>query len=307
MQARNSPRALRDRLKAVPCILLISVLVSAQTPTAANWSQFRGDARLTGIAAAALPDRLTLRWTYEAGESIESSAAIVDGAVYVGSAKGELLAIDLESGKLRWKYSTGEGGFIGESSPAVGADAVYVGDLAGVVHAVGIRDGRRLWTFRTDGEVRSSPVIVNDLLLIGSYDTNLYALERQTGRLRWKLRTRGPVHATPSIQNGVIYIGGCDEQFRAVRVANGKTLFELPLGAYTGGSTAVHENRGYVGTFNAEVLAIDLQARKVAWSFRDPEREFPYYSSPAIAGNRVIVGGRDKVIHAIDAATGKSV
>jgi len=126
MQARNSPRALRDGLKAVPCILLISVLVSAQTPTAANWSQFRGDARLTGIAAAALPDRLTLRWTYEAGESIESSAAIVDGAVYVGSAKGELLAIDLESGKLRWKYSTGEGGFIGESSPAVGADAVYV-------------------------------------------------------------------------------------------------------------------------------------------------------------------------------------
>src|SRR5207253_2660062 len=131
MQARNSPRALRDGLKAVPCILLISVLVSAQTPTAANWSQFRGDARLTGIA---------------------------DGAVYVGSAKGELLAIELESGKLRWKYSTGEGGFIGESSPAVGADAVYVGDLAGVVHAVGIRDGRRLWTFRTDGEVRSSPV-----------------------------------------------------------------------------------------------------------------------------------------------------
>src|SRR5438105_15377282 len=159
MQARNSPRALRDGLKAVPCILLISGLVSAQPPTAANWSQFRGDARLTGIAAAALPDRLTLRWTYEAGESIESSAAIVDGVVYVGSAKGELLAIDLETGKLRWKYATGPDGFIESSSPAVGRDAVFVGDLAGVLHAVSTRDGSRLWTFKTESEVKSSPVV----------------------------------------------------------------------------------------------------------------------------------------------------
>src|SRR5688572_30368948 len=60
------------------------VLVSGQG--AANWPQFRGNARLTGVAAAAPPDTLRLKWTYEAGESIESSAAIVDGAVYVGSA-----------------------------------------------------------------------------------------------------------------------------------------------------------------------------------------------------------------------------
>src|SRR2546423_1739550 len=204
MQARNSRRVLRDGLKAVLCILLLSVLVSAQRPTAANWNQFRGDARLTGVAAAALPDRLTLRWTYEAGESIESSAAIVDGAVYVGSAKGELLAIDLESGKLRWKYSTGEDGFIESSSPTIARDAVFVGDLAGTLHAVNARDGSRLWTFKTAGEVKSSPVVAGDLVLIGSYDMHLYALDSHTGKLRWKLRTDGPVHATPAVQNGMI-------------------------------------------------------------------------------------------------------
>jgi outer membrane protein assembly factor BamB len=61
-----------------------------------------------------------------------------------------------------------------------------------------------------------------------------------------------------------------------------------------------------VGTFESEVLGIDLRARKIAWTYRDPEREFPYYSSAALAGGRVIVGGRDKAVHAIDAATGKS-
>src|SRR5262245_49009717 len=143
-----------------PCVgpwlaLAIVVPLAAQTP-AGNWNQFRGNARLTGVAPTPPPDTLKLRWTYDAGDSIESSAAIVDGAVYVGSAKGELLAIDLESGKLRWKYATGEAGYIGESSPAVTADAVFIGDLSGTFHAVGIRDGRKLWTFKADDEIRSS-------------------------------------------------------------------------------------------------------------------------------------------------------
>src|SRR4051812_21864624 len=272
------------------CFLLMFAVGRAQAP-AANWPQFRGNARLTGVAATVPPDTLKLQWTYEAGESIESSAAIVDGAVYVGSAKGELLALDLQSGTLRWKYSTGEAGFIGESSPAVSADAVFIGDLSGTVHAVGIRDGRKLWTFKAGDEIRSSPVVVGDVVLIGSYDAHLYALESKTGKVRWKLQTDGPVHATPSIDNGVIYIGGCDEQFRAVRVSDGKTLFSLPLGSNMGSSAAVDGDRAYVGTFGADVFAIDLKAHKVAWRFRDPDREFPYYSSAAIADGRVYVGG----------------
>ena len=61
------------------------------------------------------------------------------------------------------------------------------------------------------------------------------------------------------MQNGLIYLAGCDERFRAVRVADGKTLFEMPLGAYVGASTVVAGDRAYVGTCNAEVLAIDLR------------------------------------------------
>jgi len=250
------------------------IALSAQTP-ASNWPQFRGNARLTGVAPTAPPDTLKLKWTYEAGESIESSPAVADGTVYVGSSKGELLAIDFDTGTLRWKYPTGDAGFIGESSPAVTPDAVFIGDLAGVLHAVNVRDGKKLWTFKADDEIRSSPVVVDDLVLVGSYDTHLYALEQKTGRVRWKLQTDGPVHATPAVHNGVIYIGGCDEQFRAVRASDGKTLFALPIGSNMGASSAVEGDRAYVGTYGADVFAIDLRAHKVAWSYRDPDREFP--------------------------------
>jgi outer membrane protein assembly factor BamB len=53
-------------------------------------------------------------------------------------------------------------------------------------------------------------------------------------------------------------------------------------------------------------MAIDLKARKIAWRYSNPGREFPFYSSAALVDGRVIVGGRDKVVHAIDAATGKA-
>ena len=109
------------------------------------------------------PATLKLLWTYDAGDLIDSSAAIVDGVVYVGGGDGDLLALDLATGKLRWKYATGN--LIGESSPAVGPDAVYIGDLGGLVHAVSLRDGKPLWTFKTGSEIKSSPVVVGDVVL----------------------------------------------------------------------------------------------------------------------------------------------
>ena len=39
-----------------------------------------------------------------AGQPIESTAAVVDDVAYVGTAGGELIAIDMASGKAKWKY-----------------------------------------------------------------------------------------------------------------------------------------------------------------------------------------------------------
>src|SRR5439155_25561861 len=44
---------------------------------------------------------------------------------------------------------------------------------------------------------------------------------------------------------------------------------------------------------------------KIVWRYKDPVRQFPYYSSAALVDGRLIVGGRDKAVHGIDARTGK--
>lgn len=290
------------------CVALLAVAappIAAQTAT--EWPQFRGNPTLTGVTPATVPPTLKVRWTFEAGDAVESSAAIAGGAAYVGSQKGELVALDLATGKPRWRYKTVEG--IGESSPAVSAalGLVFVGDLSGTFHAVRIANGQAAWTFKTKAEIKSSPVLAGDKVIIGSYDGNLYGLDAKSGTQAWLVHTENYVHGTPAVVDGIAYLAGCDEVFRAVRVSDGKDLGDLPVGAYTGASVAVSGGRAFFGTFENEVLAVDLAAKKVIWRYQPKDRQFPFYSSAALADGKVVVGGRDKVVHAIDMASGKPV
>ena len=190
----------------------------AQTPAPAradNWPQFRGNPRLTGVATSVLPATPKLLWSYDTGDVIDSSAAIAGNTVYVGAGDGHLVALDLVSGALRWKYAAGM--LIGESSPTVSGNIAYIGDMDGNVHGVNTADGTRVWIHKTGGEIKASPIVVRDTMIIGSYDTHLYALEARTGRVRWKVETKGPVHATPAVLGDLVFVAGCDSMFRAIR------------------------------------------------------------------------------------------
>jgi len=291
-------------LKTLLLILSLAFSVLAQDTPGDNWAQFRGNHSLTGVSQANVPISLKQVWTYEAGDSIESSAAIVGGTVFAASQKGELVALNLENGSVYWKYSTGSP--VGESSPAYSGGVVYVGDLGGVLHAVNAPDGKLLWTFKSGNEIKSSPVVSGDRVLIGSYDEHLYCLSTRNGSVLWKFKTNGPVHSTPSVSGGLAFIAGCDEMFRAIRISDGKEMFNVSSGSYTGASPALRSGSAFYGTFDNEVLGVNLEQRQIAWRYQHPQRKFPYYSSAAVTSTRVVVGGRDKMVHGLTLA-GKAV
>src|SRR4029079_9179985 len=111
-QPQSTVRACREMIFARTTLLLALLVptLAAQQPAATagapanEWRQFRGSQRHTGVSASTPATTLKLLWTYDAGEIVESSAAIVDDVVYVGSGDGDLLALNLASGTLRWKY-----------------------------------------------------------------------------------------------------------------------------------------------------------------------------------------------------------
>ncbi len=289
--------------------IIFAVLLPSFSPSQAfaDWPQFRANPLLTGVPTTEPPaPALKYWWDFKAGSEIESSAAIVGNVIYFGTAAGDLHAVDLYTGKGLWKYRANNDG-IGESSPAVANGVIYIGDLVGMFHAVNASNGAKLWTFKTGGEIKSSPVVVGDRVLIGSYDGHLYCLNARSGALAWKVQTEGYVHATPSVLNGVAYIAGCDETFRGIRISDGKEVFKLVSGAYVGSSPAISGTTAFFGTFENEVMSLNLQTKQLGWRYQHPQRQFPFYSSPALADGKVVLGGRDKMVHCLNAATGKAL
>ena len=290
------------------------LLLCAAHATSGNWKSFRGNPQLTGVADTQLPDNPQLLWTFQVGDIIESTAAVVDGTAYVGALDGILYAIDAQTGEKKWTY---QANMHIKASPAVSNGVVYFGDGDGVFHAVDIRTHQMKWQFRTEGEIISSANIVGDRVLFGSYDGFLYCLNRENGERFWKLETEGYVHGTPGVwtqtagessdpTNHVI-LTGCDSYLRVIDIDDGTQTQQVDLGAYVGASPAISQNRVYCGTYGTEILGIALDTGEIMWRYRHPKRQFPFFASAAITENSVIIGGRDKMVHALSLNTGEPV
>jgi len=155
---------------------------------------------------------LQLKWRYYIGNfgeyQLNSSAAVVDGVVYVGSSSpaGAMYALNATTGKLLWTFPVV--GSIGAvlSSPAAVSGKVYFGSIDENVYALGAA-GVLVGLYTTQGEVTSSPAVVDGILYVGSNDGNLYALGSKGLTWDWQYATGGPVDSSPAVANGVVYVG----------------------------------------------------------------------------------------------------
>ena len=53
-----------------------------------------------------------------------------------------------------------------------------------------------------------------------------------------------------------------------------------------------------------QVLAVDLVRHELVWVYEHPKRKFPFYASAAATDEIIVIGGRDKIVHGLDAVTG---
>lgn len=266
----------------------------------APWPTFRGDARQSGVAASHLPDRLDLLWSIEAGARVESTAAITGGRVFVGSDAGVLLCLDLSDGREKWR-AKGEDAI--SAAPGVREGRVYVGDRAGVFHCFDAETGESLWSVKTEAEIISSANFSDGRILFGSYDNRLYCLTPE-GRTAWTFETRAQVHCSPCIADGEAAIAGCEGLLRLIDIAKGEQTAQVELGSYVAAAPATDGKRFYVATYDGRMMAVDPAAGDIVWQVAS-EGGFPFYASPAVRGDVVVFAGRDGIVRALDAATGK--
>jgi outer membrane protein assembly factor BamB len=262
---------------------------------------FRGGRELQGRADGSLPRDLAPAWTFRAGAGISSTAAIWHGTVYVGSQDGYLYGLALDNGAVRFKIHA-EGPI--RSSPVVRDGTLYFGDGAGVFTAADAASGRRLWSYRSGAEIVSAANFTRRGVIFGSYDQSVHCLDPFAGTVRWSFETEGYVNATPAVAADRVIVAGCDGYLRCL-ADTGAEIWKVSLGGYVGASPVVSRGKVYVGTFENQVVAVGLLSGKVEWRYQDAARQFPFYSSAAVRDDLLVVGGRDKRLHALAPSTGK--
>lgn len=127
------------------------------------------------------------KWCFSFGSSwVESSAAVVNGTIYVGSSDWQRVsAVDAATGEPKWHFQTKGDPWC---SPAVSNGVVYIGATSGYFYALDAASGAELWSIRTGkalktvepvrfyGGVVSSPTVVNGVVYFGGLDGKLYAV-----------------------------------------------------------------------------------------------------------------------------------
>jgi len=140
----------------------------------------------------------TLKWRVATGMS--ASATVADGVVYFLSQDWGLLAVDLETGREKWRFELDE---ISVTPPAVNDGVVYVVTIGGTLWAVAADDGEEVWMYATGGAVASAPLVADGVVYFGSDDANVYAF-RTNGDLLWTFQTDGEVRSWPLLADGVL-------------------------------------------------------------------------------------------------------
>ena len=155
----------------------------------------------------------------------------------MGSTDHNLYAVDVNSGTLKWKFTTN--GRV-NSSPAVVSGVVYFGSYDANFYAVDAVTGKLKWKFKTKGERRyaathlhgaepaaetvpdpfdfylSPPAVEKRTVYFGSGDGKPYGLDASSGVLRGRFRPAMWYTPHPRWQDGTLFVGSWDSYFYAL-------------------------------------------------------------------------------------------
>jgi len=186
-----------------------------------------------------------------------------DGAVYFGTADGDLVAVDAVTGDERWRTQVDEtSGAV--HRPAFSDGHVHVASDGGGYVAVDAADGHVMWRFDTGVFATGTAVVSDGIAYIGagSPEGRLWALDAATGEERWRV---DEAYSNPSVADGVAYAGGVGLGVVAHDSGTGARLWTFPDGGVVR-PLAVAEGVVYVPVDTARRLyALDAATGEELW------------------------------------------
>jgi outer membrane protein assembly factor BamB len=250
------------------------------------------------------------RWSLPL-DGIYVSPAVAGNTVFVRAEadnKGQMLALDIASGKQRWTFrpkrlSSASNGYFGGhlTSPVVVDGTVFVG-AGKEVYALDAATGAVGWTFVAQDYISSSATVSSDRIYISDFG-HLYAIDRQTGQLVWAFPTERSIYFSPVVAAQTVLLTNGDTLV-ALDTTSGKPRWNLKVPGEELIPAAIQGSRGFAKSIST-LYALDLASGKLLWRSHDVN----FISLPVVAGDQVFVVsgmGQDTAVAALDATTGRN-
>ena len=237
----------------LPVFLVVGCcLLAAATAGADDWPTLQHDMQRSGTGPAAPRPPYRYRWVWTNGQRVPpgkmaratknrvaersfpkslipglvhvrfhplAQPMVRHGAAYIGSVGGDMIALDVKTGRTRWQVPA-SGPIL--HSVTVGQSQVFAGTLNGV-DAFGF-DGKKQWTFVDPhrGGFWSCPAVAGNLVLIGSTSGHFFGIDAATGQAKWSYDAGGEIYVSPAADQQSVYFAAENMHAYALEAATGK-------------------------------------------------------------------------------------
>ena len=207
-------------------------------------------------------------WSVREKADIGAGSTVAGKLAIITNTAGEVKALSLENGKVRWNVPTGAKIY---STPATDGRRVIAVSADGMVRALSLKNGRMLWSFDAEQPVVASPVISGGRVFITGSSGSCQALDLTDGTLLWSNGTiEGFVETMPLVYNGMLIFGTWDNRLYALDAETGVTRWMW--------------NNGYTNRMLSPAACV-----------------------PVATGNRVFVVAPDRKMACLDALSGELI
>jgi outer membrane protein assembly factor BamB len=239
--------------------------------------------------------------------------AVSGGRVYVADAKGRAVAVAADSGRVQWERDTG---LTFSGGPDLEGDRLVLGTSGGELVALSASNGRELWRTQLGSEVLSVPRHTGEGKIIAhTLDDTVYALDAANGAELWRVSYPAPVltlrgSSSPAITPSGIVVGLSGGKLVKLDPTDGTPIWEVTITSPSGRSELariadidadpiVVGTIVFVGTYNGDLAAVDLETGTVLW-----RRELSAYAGLAANETELYITDSDDLVWAADPVSG---
>ncbi|SDR31489.1 outer membrane protein assembly factor BamB family protein [Natronobacterium texcoconense] len=262
-----------------------------------SWNQHKGDPQNSGVRRDLDgPLRIETDWTVDLTGPVGSPVLDRD-TVFVGTGRGNLYALERETGRRRWTFETLNAT---GATPVVTRDRLFLATEDGTVYAIDPGTGDERWRTELPGSLSSSLTADDGQLYVG-HTAGLSALEGESGELCWTYETESPIVGSPAVADDEAETAPLEESQPQVP-ESGDISVDVTISS--GDDEGDADDAGvYAGTEDGTVYGLEVETGEEVWT---APADGGIAGGPTVADGLVYVSDDDGTMLAMDTDSGQS-